>query len=1708
MPAAFPPLLTSSRSDGLVGEVAPGVGTLRVAQQDSLPMLAPSEPSTVDPRVHAGRPSLDAPRAVARVTARPCAAHLVAAARVHMRVVGGRVAVSVLPAQAGGGIAPASPGVPEAGCSDVGSPPETGGGTTQCSARSASVGVVGIGGVDAERARTAGSVDLLACSEAEDEQECVGTDSSADVQSRADACEPHTTELSWAECPDGDHGLDLAGARWALDRVAMGGESQRWIAGFDREEKLRLRELQQLRMAIYEVASTDASMRCPASNPKASRHAKVAWAESTLGAACRTAPRHRRSGSRVASVMGSAFAIPDPVPPPASPPSEALGAPPTALGPAATSPPCVPPSHPGDRDGGRPPPGGRRPKQCGPPPQWAAGHGLRVLILFSGRRRPDDLAHQLDRLGVSVDVVDLVVDESHQLLDKAIQHDYVRRVQEGVYDAVFLAPPCSSFCVALEPQLRSWYEPEGITPTPPEWRGYLARHNALARFASLVCLAADKAGVPWAVENPASRRYGVAKWAKHCDRPAIWDLKCFRSLKDTTGAMSVTLAQCQFAGDFQKWTTLLGSASIVPALRRRFSHAVCRCSSHAKVAHGEDEFGESLTALSAEYPPLMNLALARALVDGVLESKGASPVSTPKGVAAGLHMGSPDPHELCLNDDKVVAHPRKRPTFAVSSHVAASDGELASRPLPRMNALSRTEPLPKLEPIAEEAPTVSSLRQLLLPDSYSRVARWLRRCRRCMRLASRGDWRAARRMRPPDLWLPASQSMVREYAAWDWDLTPCARGEPAVAVSWSGVGGESPPGSLNLDAFAELGRDPRVTDRAILDELARGVADDVSAPRGTFLCAPHTGALKLFSVAAAKLQAGVDSGWASWSADLPRWPIRCDPYSVVDESERTGEPKFRMTNDHSWPPPASLADGAGVPVPSLNGAMDRSKWPAVKLVKVTQMAESIAILQTCGVPVKAGVLDLVAFYKQVGRQRAEIWRNGSITADGFVLDERCCFGSAADATKCCRVSDLLAFAIRKALRAIDAAYPTRDEAVVSWLERRRAMGVAAGASADDIEELWASLHTFGIYVDDGGHSSVDDPLYDVHGAPLMRGGMQVTRATLHFEAVRETVRSFGFDSSPQKEQPPSTLVDFLGVSLNLSDSRMVLTERKRSRYASSARKAAACRTMALDEYLGVLGKLTFAAQFYPVGRQWLHAPWRAARARYRTSDGLVVLSSAAQAGLLRWADELEGDEHVGVPLAPSERFPPSASRRALTIYADAAQDCHAAGFCAWTVVERELVYVVGEWDDLERSELLICDLELAASTFGLVALTPLVGQKHVYSYTDNTVAMAAMRNLTPSTAAMQALTVEKVAWLMEMGVSEAAERVTSAANLWSDLGSRGKIDEVIRQAEGLGLATREVAVPDGWRPLLRAQAAAARASRMSAHACSDALPQPPSRVEPPSLDRSDARGACRDGRAAGGRSSDAGRAAGAADQDPQRCDGGRVGRRADDGRAVVAEVHRLRPQPIAVLAPHLPLATRAEGGDGEPPPGLLPLAGDVPTVGQADLGADHPEVRWPDPPVALQDVPHGALRRSRPVPPAGPDPRHLPLDRAARPPQAMGRAHAGPLGVDGSIPHQLRGGLHVAGCPDGRLLRPDARCRVRRAGRCRARPARPPHQGGRQDRGQPRRLQDPGAADAAGQGQAWADQVGPAAHGRRGLAARPGEGSRGDARCRPRASRA
>jgi hypothetical protein len=61
-----------------------------------------------------------------------------------------------------------------------------------------------------------------------------------------------------------------------------------------------------------------------------------------------------------------------------------------------------------------------------------------------------------------------------------------------------------------------------------------------------------------------------------------------------------------------------------------------------------------------------------------------------------------------------------------------------------------------------------------------------------------------------------------------------------------------------------------------------------------------SGALRYNEQVREQLQAGVDEQWTKSSVSLPYWPIRCDPYSIVDESERAGKPKFRLLNDHSW----------------------------------------------------------------------------------------------------------------------------------------------------------------------------------------------------------------------------------------------------------------------------------------------------------------------------------------------------------------------------------------------------------------------------------------------------------------------------------------------------------------------------------------------------------------------------------------------------------------------------------------------------------------------------------------------------------------------------------------------------------------------------------------------------------------------------------------
>lgn len=724
----------------------------------------------------------------------------------------------------------------------------------------------------------------------------------------------------------------------------------------------------------------------------------------------------------------------------------------------------------------------------------------------------------------------------------------------------------------------------------------------------------------------------------------------------------------------------------------------------------------------------------------------------------------------------------------------ASGEELMTRPFPEMNDAPATEPLDPPEPQPSGAPRVERLDQILTVDALRKLRLWIRRCRRCLRFAALGNVRMAKKMRPPDVWLPAETSMRPETLPWNWDLRPLMTGGEAVPHPTSGRDGVDPLTGLRLDNLRQVALEATMpdgfADQAIVSEMIFGIDDDVTSARGSLLCAPHGSALAEWDVACERISRNVAKGWAT-EAELPCWPIMACPYGVVDESARAGEPKWRLTNDLSWPQPGMLPDGAGGYVRSHNGAMDRSGWPQAKMMHVTQLSESAAIMQQAGAPVKLWSADCNSFYRIMGRQRAQIWRNALAIEAGFQVDERCCFGSAADATKCSRVTNVIVFYARKAMDAIDETYPTQDPRILAWQAERREHAEAQGFVGSRADRLGV----LGGYIDDLSGCSFADPVVDTHGVALLRDGIPVTRATLHFEALIETLEWFGHSSNVKKEQSPRDYLEVLGTSVDLSSRRVKLLPGKRRRYAEKLEEMLQQQSAPRVEYLRVLGRLQSAVQCYPRGRLWLNAAWRSVRAEYRLGGDRVPITRKAREDLRHWVTELKLPDPAGVPLATRAPIRPCGAEGTGAIYADASGEI---GWSAWTVAGGELLLVLGEWDEREREQLLICEKELYASTAGLTVLAEAAGFREVWSFTDNTVALAAMRSMAPKTTRMQLLTEARTSWMFENGVREAAERISTKNNLWADLGSRGRVDVVLQQAERLGLRWRVLEVPEPW----------------------------------------------------------------------------------------------------------------------------------------------------------------------------------------------------------------------------------------------------------------------------------------------------------------------
>ena len=164
---------------------------------------------------------------------------------------------------------------------------------------------------------------------------------------------------------------------------------------------------------------------------------------------------------------------------------------------------------------------------------------------------------------------------------------------------------------------------------------------------------------------------------------------------------------------------------------------------------------------------------------------------------------------------------------------------------------------------------------------------------------------------------------------------------------------------------------------------------------------------------------------------------------MVDESERAGKPKFRITIDLSWPHPGMIEG-----VTSVNDASDRSEWPQARMVRVRDIAEAAGIMVSSGVPVKMWCMDAVAFYRRYGRRSHQIGRQMMVTSSGkWLLDKRPQFGGAAVADKLgIRAANLNAHHILRRIQEFDELHPPTDEKLTRWLTLRRCAAMACDAA--------------------------------------------------------------------------------------------------------------------------------------------------------------------------------------------------------------------------------------------------------------------------------------------------------------------------------------------------------------------------------------------------------------------------------------------------------------------------------------------------------------------------------------------------------------------------------------------------------------------------------------------------------------------------------------
>jgi hypothetical protein len=785
----------------------------------------------------------------------------------------------------------------------------------------------------------------------------------------------------------------------------------------------------------------------------------------------------------------------------------------------------------------------------------------------------------------------------------------------GRYAFVFAAPPCQSYSVAHRPQLRSDEHPLGLPTVPREWRRYLDKHNAITAFTFQLLDAAEDGGAATMAENPAARNGppigdAAAQWRRHAHHGSLWHTPAARARARSCW----TFAQCAFAAETQKWTTIAASQNAANALgglvQRKCQHGMGR---HPQQAHGRDEHGNSRAEKAAAYPLQMNAFIAAAAAVAVAARRAAPRAETARDQPAGIVNGmSLHPHVAAA-----IAAMRRRPTgFASPLHrIPAERAELLDAPMPgnmhrcmlqgkpRRKAL-KGRPLPttcsanltSTQGADQPRPATVTVRDLFLPTIYDEIVLpWLADAAEATRALLRGDTP----VKPSTVVLPQeAMPLWARGAVWDCrNPDDCVPVEPSTRLT-------ALPGARQLD---------RERIRAIADELEWPDADIIQqvgeggieprsdCPLTTVLTWHHDGITQFYREADTVVQSEMADGWVLGpTMHLPFIPIRVLPRNVVRQprtklvdGELIHYMKPRITQDSS--------DGADQSVNSGVAAADAY----VELPTVQQLGRGAAIVAAAGahddenvaVGCDAYVIDATSAFRFCPLNVAAWWTQAFIwwSGDqvGVCVDTRMAFGGRYSPNRFERVSRLLGAYIQHRQRTFDEAHPPPPH-VQAW--QRHRLRLQAGGLLPRGEAQTAPRY-LQVFIDDWGGAALADPVppptgiaagYIDPAATVAAGGRPAgphSRARAHAMIGISCLREAGLEAAEQKTLLGDPVIG-LGIRVRVADRVMDIPDGKRADLLNSMAKAQAMATaqppmVDIDDAQRIVGRLGNLSQVEP-----------------------------------------------------------------------------------------------------------------------------------------------------------------------------------------------------------------------------------------------------------------------------------------------------------------------------------------------------------------------------------------------------------------------------------------------------------------------------------------------------------------------------------------------